>query len=114
MIPSSEIIEMIKEQFPDMKVTCERSKVMQGFECISAYAKDLLDAGNRSKFAELVHFVEECYSVGHGNIKTGIDNVLLYNIGTYIDCSHESRQIRDMLPARMRTVLIRQYGASAL
>ena len=105
---------MVKEQFPDMKVNCEKSKLMQGFECISVYAKGLLEAGNEKKFKELTNFIDRLYFLGDGNAKTGIDNVVLYNIGTYIDCSNESHHIREILPHRMRNVLIKQYGASAI
>lgn len=114
MIPNSQIIEIISEQFPEMKFTCPKGKVLEGFQFVSAYAKELLEKGDQKTFKDLVYFVDQLYYHGDGKLKMGVDNVLLYNLSSCIDISPNAHNIREILPHRMRELIINQYGRSCI
>ncbi|HYD21226.1 MAG TPA: hypothetical protein VEB40_07125 [Flavipsychrobacter sp.] len=114
MIPDSQVIEIITEQFPDIELDCPKSRVYKAFECISVYADRLLKKQAYEEFKQFINFVNQLHFYGNNRIKTCIDNIFLYNLSNYIDLSSDPHATRQLLPTRMRTILQKQHGSSAI
>ena len=114
MIPDSQVLEIITKQYPCLKQDVEKCKALRAFEYIADYARTLLQKEAYGEFKSFVEFINQLYYHCNSKMKMGIDNVLLYKIGSYIDVCTIPHNIREMLPYRMREMLNRQFGAPAI
>ena len=114
MIPDSQVLEIITEQYPCLKAEVQKSKALRAFEHIADYAQNLLRKEAYGEFKSFVEFINQLYYHCNSKMKMGIDNVLLYKIGHYIDVCTLPHNIREMLPHRMKSLLTKQLGAPAI
>ena len=114
MIPDSQVLEIITEQYPGIKMNIQKSKALRAFEHIADYAKGLLQKESYGEFKNFVEFINQLYYHCNNRMKLGIDNVFLYKIGNYIDVCALPHNIREMLPHRMKSLLNKQLGTPAI
>jgi hypothetical protein len=114
MIPDHQIIDIVTQQYPEVKNKCDKAKLFNSFENISAYAQQLLEHESYFEFKSLCAFLNQLYYHSTGKVKICIDNIFLYKISNFTDLCCNADQIRKLLPDRMRMLMQEQHGAPGI
>jgi hypothetical protein len=113
MIPTEQVIEIIAEQFSECNLdTAAATTLFQKFDCIADYAISLLDNKKYDNAKRLFLLLEEMVPHVEQVTVIAIENVLIYRLGTMIECNRKRAQLRSLLPERFREIMIKQFTLS--
>jgi hypothetical protein len=112
MIPEGQVLQIIKEQFPEIPVN-ETETTLHNLLQVSNYAIWLYANEDYEAANNLMQLIGDIYNHGSPVVRMGMDNILFYNLGTWF-ISDKSRNMHQLLPAVVQQIIVKQFISSAI
>ncbi|MES2703626.1 MAG: hypothetical protein V4649_13370 [Bacteroidota bacterium] len=111
MIPEAQTLQIIKEKFDGIAIH-ETASTMANIHAISNYAVACIDEGDNEGLQQLMAAIDDIYGYCCPIVRTGLENVLFYNLGSRIAADDQRAALEQLLPARICSIIHKQFIAS--
>jgi hypothetical protein len=114
MIPETQAIEIINEQFPEINLSEQPDKPFKKFDVITNYAVELLNKNEHNKLSKFFKLIGDLYAHCDNKIKMCIENVLIYKLATRIELCSQRAQLLKLIPFPIKAVMQKQFYSASI
>jgi uncharacterized protein YjiS (DUF1127 family) len=113
MIPEAQTLQIVKEHFPE--IPFEQSKNSTGsIRHIADHLMTLLGNQDYTSVQKLLHLVNDLHGHACAVIRNGFENILYYQLGTWMASRRERKELQRLLPAGVEQIIARQFISSSI
>lgn len=114
MIKETQVKDILGKNLPEMILPSENLRSLyKTISSFASYTKELIRQGNlplvKDCFATAEYLLEE----GTSNVKSAIENLYVFSVTSFLDLTGSiSKQVKELLPARIQSEYKKQVGYS--